>query len=160
VPESQRDEYGKFPGCYVQSHSAYIHILRLDADLLRLKEFWKVCYTRASVGHLAFISSLSATFAGFLIAAQMTLFSYVLASRLSRDGHTASDSPYAINLVIRLLNAEISLLWNMATRKFKSVVSDRTSSKQPPAVRLSMFVFIASLVCRYEQHESKFSSSC
>jgi hypothetical protein len=116
-----------------------------------LQGLCKAYYTRASVGHLAFVSSLSASFAGFLVAAQMTLFSYVLASRLSQSGCTASNSPYAISLVIRLLNAEIPVLWNLVTRKVTSVVSNRTTSKQPPAVRLSMLMFVASLVCRYAQ---------
>lgn len=110
---------------------------------------WKAYYTRASVGDLAFVSSLSASFAGFLVAAQMTLFSYILAGRLNRDSKTANSSPYATSLVIRLLNAEIPLLWDLAIRRVASLIKNRTPNKQPPAVRLSLLMFLASLTCRY-----------
>jgi hypothetical protein len=84
----------------------------------------------------------------------MTLFSFVLAARLLRENETpdnsqASNSPYGTSLVIRLLNAEVPLLWDLGTRKIGSLVKNQAQNGQPLAVRLSLLMFLASFICRY-----------
>lgn len=97
---------------------------------------------------LAFVSSLSAALAGMLVAVQMTLFDYVLAARFCHDSKEASCNPYDNSLVIRLLNAEIALLWDLCTRRTSLLVKNKTPRKQPQALRIRLGVCLASVICR------------
>lgn len=76
----------------------------------------KTYLTTVPVGRLAFVSSLSAALAGILVAAQMTLFSYVVAAQLLHKSTSTSSGPYATSPMIRFLITDIDLPWDLVIR--------------------------------------------
>jgi hypothetical protein len=66
--------------------------------------------------------------------------------------HYMLNSSHAISLVVRFLNAEVPLLWDLGTRHVAMVFKNQAPRKHSPAVRLSLIVFLTSLMCRYVLH--------
>jgi hypothetical protein len=99
------------------------------ADTLRGSNY----YVDLPVGRLAFVASLSSTISFMLIAACMTTYGSVAArqllelSKLSVQGKEL-PSPYDITILIRLLNAEVLLLWDLCGRYFLQVIRRRSDS--------------------------------
>jgi hypothetical protein len=117
-------------------------------DLLRGRNY----YVDFPVGRLAFISSLSATIGFGCVAALMTLFSVIIARQFydARDlsnGLENTPSPHDITLIIRLLDAETSLLWELATRLVRHITfrspsgAAKRQGRKPRVVYACLLVF-------------------
>jgi hypothetical protein len=110
-------------------------------DLLRGFNY----YVDLPVGRLAFISSLSATISFSCVAALMTLYAFSTARHLTTTHELSGEfeknpSPHDITLIIRLLDADTSLLWELATRFFKrSTVHPHDGSSKKQARKPRVF---------------------
>jgi hypothetical protein len=125
-------------------------------DVLRGRNY----YVDFPVGRLAFISSLSATIGFGCVAALMTLYAFITA-RQFLDAHDVSNgfednpSPQDITLIIRLLDAETSLLWEFVTRLFRRITfrppqrADKTEARKPRVVNACLVVFALCLLGGY-----------
>jgi hypothetical protein len=134
-------------------------------DLLRGHNY----YVDYPVGRLAFISSLSATIGFVCVALLMTLYAFITA-RQFLDARDISNSvenyptPHEITLIIRLLDAEISLLLEFATHFFRRITfcsrnaTDKADVRKSRAVHACLGTFILCLLGGYvgsEQHPAK-----
>lgn len=80
------------------------------------------CYVDISVGRLAFVSSLSSTVSFALISSLMTMYGYVVAKQLLQAStKTVSTdllpTPQKLSYLIRMLNAEAVLLYEMSSQR-------------------------------------------
>ncbi|KAF2821695.1 hypothetical protein CC86DRAFT_470389 [Ophiobolus disseminans] len=114
-------------------------------------------YIDFPVGRLAFVSSLSATISFTLVAAFMVIYSYTAARKLL-DASDASQeskdlpSPHDIAVLVRLLNAEIFLLWGLLVYQLRQRFRRKPQTTQTrihqysPMVRASLAVLIAGII--------------
>lgn len=115
-------------------------------------------YIDFPAARLAFISSGSATISFALIGLLMAMYSYSNADtlfRASRIGdHDALPSPYQMNVVLKILNAEIVVLWELGLSKVKRVfwklesVSDPVA-ESPRILSMGLLVLTAGVLTRY-----------
>jgi hypothetical protein len=75
------------------------------------------------VARLVFIASWSSTLSTTFVGCVMVLYSYVVASKLlqlaDEDAHEhAHPNPYQVTLLIRVLNADILVVWDMIRDMF------------------------------------------
>lgn len=115
-------------------------------------------YVDFPVGRLAFVSSLSSTISFTLVAALMMIYGYVAAHQLfgkscSTDEHGTLPSPYEFTVIIRLLNAEVFVLWAMRDRLLSNLFGWRYTRRQAkslesPLLRQSLLVFFFALFSR------------
>ncbi|KAF1840313.1 uncharacterized protein K460DRAFT_421289 [Cucurbitaria berberidis CBS 394.84] len=113
-------------------------------------------YVDFSVGRLAFVSSLSSTISFALVAALMAMYGFIAARQLldvsaSNRAHENLPSPYRTSILVRLINAEMFLLWDVWVRKIHTALGRRQSRKKkhqhsPPIIRKALFVFTLSLL--------------
>ncbi|KAF2110525.1 hypothetical protein BDV96DRAFT_635562 [Lophiotrema nucula] len=97
-------------------------------------------YIDFSAGRLAFISSLSSTISFALVSVLMMIYAYSTASQLlnSSEDHSRQKvlpSPYQTSMLIRVLNAEMLALYELAESKIKSMFwhSERSSDAKRKA---------------------------
>ncbi|KAF2026426.1 hypothetical protein EK21DRAFT_115877 [Setomelanomma holmii] len=111
-------------------------------------------YIEFPAARLAFISSGSATVSFALLAILMAIHSYtnaaffLLASREGRRGPWLS--PYELSTLLRVLNAELAVLWHLAFAKVKRIFWDRetdsdSSPKSPSLLRSDVAILLAGL---------------
>jgi hypothetical protein len=107
---------------------------------------------------LAFISSGSATMSFALLGVLMTMYSYVNAASFLRtsenDKHEALPTPFHASVMLRLLNAEMTMLSELASSTVKRVFWYRekhedTPSQSPNLIRRCSSVFIVCIITRY-----------
>lgn len=104
---------------------------------------------------LVFIASWSSTLSTTFVGCVMVLCSYVVASRLLRladeDTHAhGHPTPYQITLLIRLLNADILVLWDMIRDMFSaSKHPERKNTRIPSLLKTAFGIFLLSILCRY-----------
>lgn len=107
---------------------------------------------------LAFISSGSATVSFALLGAIMTMYSYINAAALlrasQRDVNQSLPTPSQTSAVMRLLNAEMTVLWDIVSSAIKRVFWHRekhgeSSSESPKLVGNCSAVFFVGIVARY-----------
>lgn len=120
------------------------------------KTYYHVDYPAA---RLVFISSWSSTVSLSFVSMQMTLFGYLIASRMLRassaDDQVKLPSPYQTSILMRVLNADLLVLWDQGTRKLKKVFwaseqsSDSVDARSPQLVRASVMMFLFCLFGRY-----------
>ena len=113
-------------------------------------------YVDFPAARLALISSASSTLSFTLIGYLMTITAYNTAAsllRASKSGfHEELPSPYQLSTLLRVLNAELMVLWTLAISKIKRVFwhRERAGDSRPPRVlRTGVLVFIAGIIARF-----------
>jgi hypothetical protein len=118
-------------------------------------------YVDTSVGLVAFISSFSSSISFTLVAAMMTLYGYIVARHMTDvstvyDGESEMPSAYGLSMVIRLLNAEMVVLWDMFVQVYRKAMRNHQENVSLNRMRASRMlllcriVFLVSLSARYE----------
>jgi hypothetical protein len=106
---------------------------------------------------LAFISSGSATVSFALLGVLMTMYSYINAASFLRSYEQNYDgslqTPFQVSATIRLLNAEMTVLWDVVSSSFKRVFwylekDDNGSSRPPNQVRSCSAMLVIGTVVR------------
>jgi hypothetical protein len=115
-------------------------------------------YVDYPVGRLAFISSLSSTISFALLAVMMSMYGYVVASQIldasqGSDGRALLPTPLGMTELIRLLNAEITLLWDMLVGSYHHITQYKRNSrghqvKAPRVLRICRIVFVLIITAR------------
>jgi hypothetical protein len=115
-------------------------------------------YVDFPVGRLAFVSSLSSTVSFALLAVMMSMYGYVVASQIlyasqGLDGRALLPTPLGTTELIRLLNAEITLLWDIIVGSYHRIKQKERQSrkdwiKEPRILRLCRIVFVLSITAR------------
>jgi hypothetical protein len=115
-------------------------------------------YVDFPVGRLAFISSLSSTISFALVGVLMSMYGYVVASQIwhasvGPDGQALLPTPLGASTLIRLLNAEITLLWDMAVRSYDRFKQRKRTTvgkqmKESRVLRICRSVFVLSITAR------------
>lgn len=107
---------------------------------------------------LAFVSSWSATVSFALVGFLMAFASYANASALLKasDGEEQDDlpTPHQMSVLLRVLNAEMVVLWDMAVARVKSVFWSREEEtdavkRSSPILNTSAVVLLVSVAARY-----------
>lgn len=115
-------------------------------------------YVDYPAAQLAFIASWSSTVSFSLVATLMGIYSHVAARRflqLPQDGDLATHhpTPYQTSTLLRVLNAELIVLYRLTCAKLKQIFWQREAQsngqKSPPLLRSSMAVFLLSTFSRY-----------
>ena len=118
-------------------------------------------YIDFSAARLAFISSLASTISFALVSVLMMIYAYSTASQLlnSSEDHSRQKvlpSPYQTSMLIRVLNAEMLALYELAESKIKSVFwhSERSSDAgrkphAPGTLRRGILVLLLCIAARY-----------
>jgi hypothetical protein len=112
-------------------------------------------YVDFPVGQLSFVSSLSSTVSFTQIAAMMTLYGYVVARQLLNtpspfESQKELLTPHGMTVLLRSLNGEIFLLWDMCLHFLGSKLWRRQTvvpkrAKYPHVLRLSLIMFTLTL---------------
>lgn len=111
-----------------------------------------------SAAQLAFISSWSATVSFALVGFLMAFVSYANASSLlqasERDDQDDLPSPHQMSVLLRVLNAEMMILWDLVSSKAKRVFWNRekdteTVQRTSPILSTSVIILIMSIAARY-----------
>jgi hypothetical protein len=102
-------------------------------------------YVDFPVGRLAFVSSLSSTISFTLIAAFMVLYSYTAARQLLEASDVSQESknlpsPHDVAILVRLLNAEAFLLWDLGIYHLRRLFHGKSQSLQRKGNRHSSLV--------------------
>jgi hypothetical protein len=115
-------------------------------------------YVEFPVGRLAFISSLSSTISFALLAVMMSMYGYVVASQIldasqGSNGRAALPTPLGMTELIRLLNAEITLLWDILVGSYHRIKQSKRNSrgnqiKAPRVLRICRIVFMLIIAAR------------
>jgi hypothetical protein len=115
-------------------------------------------YVDFPVGRLAFISSLSSTVSFALLAVMMSMYGYVVASQIlyasqDFDGRALLPTPLGTTELIRLLNAEITLLWDILVGSYHRIKQHKRHfrkdrAKEPRVLRFCRIVFVLSIMAR------------
>lgn len=115
-------------------------------------------YVDFPVGRLAFISSLSSTISFALLAVMMSMYGYVVASQIldasqGSDGRASLPTPLGMTELIRLLNAEITLLWDILSGSYRRIKQCKRNSrggqiKAPRVLRICRIVFVLIIMAR------------
>jgi hypothetical protein len=84
-------------------------------------------------GRLAFVSSLPSIISFALVAALMMMYGFVAAQQFLSSSQTPGicagvPTPYETSILIRLLNAEIVLLWDIGLRSMLRVFRRRSAT--------------------------------
>jgi hypothetical protein len=92
-------------------------------------------YIDFSVGRIAFIASLSSAISLTLVGTCMAMYGFIAARQLLEASRLSVQSeklpsPYNTTTLIRLLNAEITLLWDLFSRYFRQIFRRRSTSRQ------------------------------
>jgi hypothetical protein len=107
---------------------------------------------------LAFISSGSATVSFALLGVLMSMYTYINAASFIRTYEKNTDSPLQTPnqtiVVLKVLNAEMTVLWELAFSKIKRVfwhreADDDTSYQSPGLVKRCTAALVAGIVARY-----------
>jgi hypothetical protein len=111
-------------------------------------------YVDFAAGRLAFVSSLSSTVSFTLIAVLMTIYGFVVSRQILEASRMEEDldmlpRPYEFNLLVRLLNAEIFLLWPVVLSYFSPAKGARRASPRTKLVRQCLLMFFICLAARY-----------
>jgi hypothetical protein len=112
-------------------------------------------YVDFPVGQLSFVSSLSSTVSFTQIAAMMTLYGYIVARQLLNtpspfESQKELLTPHGMTMLLRSLNGEIFLLWDMCLHYLGSKLWRRRTvvpkrAKYPHVLRMSLIMFILTL---------------
>jgi hypothetical protein len=115
-------------------------------------------YVDFPAARLALISSVSSTLSFTLIGYLMTITAYNTAAsflRMSKNGvHEELPSPYQLSLLLRVLNAELIVLWTLAWSKMKRVFlhGERTGDSRPPHIlRTGVVLLMTGIIARFVQ---------
>jgi hypothetical protein len=127
------------------------------------KHYYYVDYPAA---RLVFISSWSSTLSLTFVSMLMTLFGYLIASQMLRtssaEQSTGLPSPYQTSVLMRVLNADLFALWDLGSKKVKTIFwakqqsSDSDDARSPPVLRTSILVFLCCLFVRYAMNQISF----
>lgn len=109
---------------------------------------------------LVFIASWSSTLSFSLISTIMTIYAYTTARQLlalsdsSKEAGSAFLTPYQLGILIRVLNAELMVLWSMMCHLLKDIFWRRSRSearvrRKAPIVQTGIIVFLVALLGRY-----------
>ncbi|KAK3208468.1 hypothetical protein GRF29_77g804171 [Pseudopithomyces chartarum] len=107
-----------------------------------------------SAAQLAFISSWSATVSFALVGFLMVFVSYANASSLlqasERDDQDDLPSPHQMSVLLRVLNAEMMILWDLASSKVKRIFWNREKETEnmqhtSPILSTSVIVLLISI---------------
>lgn len=107
---------------------------------------------------LAFVSSWSATVSFALVGFLMAFASYANASSLleasEKDDQDDLPSPHQMSVLLRVLNAEMMILWDLAYSKVKKVFWHREKDsddmqRTSPILGTSVTILLLSIVARY-----------
>lgn len=113
-----------------------------------------------SAAQLAFISSWSATVSFALVGFLMVFVSYANASSLlqasERDDQDDLPSPHQMSVLLRVLNAEMMILWDLASSKVKRIFWNREKETEnmqhtSPILSTSVIVLLISIAARYNK---------
>jgi hypothetical protein len=120
-------------------------------------------YINFPAARLAFISSASSTVSFALIGFMMAFAAYVNANALlhasEKDDQESLPSPHQMSLLLRILNAELLVLWDLALSQVKRVFwkrekdTSRRSSSNPPKQKspihgVSIGILLAGIIAR------------
>lgn len=114
-------------------------------------------YVDFPAARLAFISSGSSTLSFALIGFLMNMYAYTNAALLLRASekaeHGALPSPYQMSVLLKILNAEFMMLWDLAFSKVKRVFWKRekdagSSFQSPPVLESGVMVLMAGIIAR------------
>ncbi|KAK7191620.1 hypothetical protein PSPO01_02069 [Paraphaeosphaeria sporulosa] len=112
-------------------------------------------YIDFPAAQLAFVSSWSATVSFALVGFLMAFASYANAAALLKasEGEEQDDlpTPHQMSVLLRVLNAEMMILWDLATVKVKNVFWHRekeadTVKRSSPILNTSVVVLLVSIV--------------
>ena len=115
-------------------------------------------YIDFSAAQLAFVSSWSATVSFALVGFLMAFASYANASSLlhasEKDDQDDLPSPHQMSVLLRVLNAEMMILWDLASSKVKRVFWHREKESEDvqhtsPILGASVIILLLSLLARY-----------
>jgi hypothetical protein len=113
-------------------------------------------YVDFPAARLALISSASSTLSFTLIGYLMTITTYNTAASLLRTSktglHEELPSPYQLSVLLRVLNAELMVLWTLAWSKVRRVFwhGERTGDSRPPHIlRTGVVVLITGIIARF-----------
>lgn len=129
--------------------------LCMSAAQLNQTDFTSADYiVDVPAARLVFIASWSSTLSTTFVGCVMVLYSYVVASKLLRladeDSHGhAHPNPYQVTLLIRVLNADILVIWDMIRDLFgKGKRQEEKKSRIPGLLWTSFMIFLFSILCR------------
>jgi hypothetical protein len=116
-------------------------------------------YIDFPVGRIAFVASLSSAISFTLVGACMAMYGFIVARQLLETSRTSVQgkrlpSPYNITTIIRLLNAETTLLWDLSSRflfrifRRRSTLMQKKTNRGFYVVRGCAIVFGLALVSR------------
>lgn len=115
-------------------------------------------YIDFSAAQLAFVSSWSATVSFALVGFLMAFVSYANASALLKasEGEEQDNlpSPHQMSVLLRVLNAEMIVLWDMGFAKVKRVFLKKEreedgATPSSPILNTSVVVLLICIVARY-----------
>jgi hypothetical protein len=115
-------------------------------------------YIDFPAAQLAFVSSWSATVSFALVGFMMAFSSYANAYALLKasEGEEQDDlpTPHQMSLLLRVLNAEMIVLWDLAVAKVKNVFWHQeqepdTVKHASPILNTSVIVLLVSIGARY-----------
>ncbi|KAF2195565.1 hypothetical protein K469DRAFT_649646 [Zopfia rhizophila CBS 207.26] len=111
-------------------------------------------YVDFPAARLAFISSWSSTVSFALVGFLMAIYAYTNAATLLDASENADQeslpSPHQMSVLLRILNAELIVLYSLATSKLRKVFWDRAkdddlSQRTSPIVGASIMVLLAGI---------------
>ncbi|KAH7088987.1 hypothetical protein FB567DRAFT_522762 [Paraphoma chrysanthemicola] len=112
-------------------------------------------YIDFPAARLAFISSGSATVSFALLAVIMSMQSYSNAASFihasAEVGSRSLPGPYQMSLLLRVLNAELIVLWDLSFKKIRSVFwyhekEESPSDEKPRMLKMGIIVLIAGFI--------------
>lgn len=122
-------------------------------------------YVDFSATRLAFLASLSSSISFSLVSILMSIYAYSIArdllySSMSTDREKLLPSPYQMSVLIRLLNADLLMLWELFTRKIEEIFWKKERSEEagkggggdkkfPHLLRASVLFFLFIIFARY-----------
>lgn len=118
-------------------------------------------YIDFPAARLAFVSSLSSTVSFTLVSAMMTMYAYLAARQLLAASHSEFKvqklpSSHQTSIMLRMLNADVLVLWTVVSRKLVKVFWQQEATPQsegarrtPSLLRDAVLVFLLALLSRY-----------
>jgi hypothetical protein len=107
---------------------------------------------------LVFIASWSSTVSSLLIGCIMLMYGYIAADALLKLSDADSreqiyPNPYEVTLLIRVINADLFVLWDTAANSIKNCFrkgpnANAPRSRMPNVLRTTMMVLLVSVLCR------------
>jgi hypothetical protein len=114
-------------------------------------------YVDFPAARLAFISSGSATISFALLALIMTMHSYTSSAALihasQKNERESLPTTYQLSVLLRILNAELAVLWELALSKFRRIFWDQeanksSTSRSAPLLRTGVIILLAGITAR------------